>query len=47
NAINISRYRKKYEDIMQITEKLFEEINSLEIKITGLVTDSDMAYATL
>ncbi|CAG8555328.1 15634_t:CDS:2 [Racocetra fulgida] len=45
NIIDISGWRKKYEDIMEITEEIFEEINVLEIKINGLVTDSDAAYA--
>ncbi|CAG8436277.1 7636_t:CDS:2 [Scutellospora calospora] len=45
SAINISRHRKKYEDIMQIIEEMFEEINSLNIKVIGLVTDNNAAYA--
>ncbi|CAG8755603.1 12381_t:CDS:2, partial [Racocetra fulgida] len=45
NAIDISRYQKRYEDVMEITEKMFKEINLLEVNIIGLVTDSDAAYA--
>ncbi|CAG8832475.1 35253_t:CDS:1, partial [Racocetra persica] len=45
NVIDISGRRKKYEDIMEMTEEIFREIDALEIKINGLVTDSDAAYA--
>ncbi|CAG8773747.1 5279_t:CDS:2, partial [Cetraspora pellucida] len=32
-------------DIMEMTEEIFREIDALEIKINRLVTDSDAAYA--